>query len=173
MSLREKDLPAAEQLALFARLRAATQPFGAILTLHGDPALARIAAADGVHLPDGGDPAAARALLGPAALVGLSLHAPEDARAVAPALVDYITASPVHLTASKPGYGPALGLGGLAAFAAGPVPVLALGGVDAQSAPACRGAGARGLAVMGAVMRAADPEAAFGGLVSAFGRAPG
>lgn len=167
ISLREKDLSEAEQLAAFARLRAISAPFGARLILHGAPELARAAGADGVHLPDGGHPAAARAMLGATALVGISAHRLADA-AVDPALVDYITASPIFLTASKPGYGPALGLEGLAAFvAAAPVPVVALGGIGPANAAACRRAGAGGLAVMGEVMRAARPEGATAALIAA------
>lgn len=159
VSLREKDLSEAEQLALFARLRDATRPFGAVLTLHGPAALAKAAGADGVHLSAGSDPRIARALLGPQALIGLSTHAPGEGREGADVL-DYLTASPVFLTASKPGYGPALGLGGLAAcVVASPVPVIALGGIDAETAAACRRTGAAGIAVMGAVMRAGEPGA--------------
>ena len=173
VSLREKDLPEAEQLALFARLRAVTRPFGAIVTLHGPAALARAAGADGVHLSGGDDARAARALLGREALVGLSTHGPGEGREMADAL-DYITASPVFATASKPGYGPALGLAGLSAFvAAMPVPVVALGGIDAGNAAACRATGAAGLAVMGGVMGAPDAGAAVRGLLEAAERREG
>lgn len=173
VSLREKDLPAQEQVGLFARLRAATRPFGARLTLHGAAALAAAAGADGVHLPDGGDPREARALLGADALVGLSLHLATDAATVDPEQVDYVTASPVFLTASKPGYGPALGVDGLAAFvAAASVPVIALGGIEADNVPLCLRAGAAGAAVMGGVMRAQDPEAAVADLLAAFAEPP-
>lgn len=159
VSLREKDLPEAEQLALFARLRDATGPFGVVLTLHGPAMLAKAAGADGVHLAAGSDARVARALLGPGALIGLSTHAPGEGREAADVL-DYVTASPVFVTASKPGHGPALGLDGLAAcVAASPMPVIALGGIDAGNAAACRRAGAAGIAVMGAVMRAAEPGA--------------
>lgn len=160
VSLREKDLPAAEQVALLAWLRAVVKPFRARLTLHGDSALAAAAGADGVHLPDGGDPAQARAVLGPHALIGQSVHTVEDARAADPALLDYITASPVFLTSSKPGYGPALGLAGLAAFTlAARCPVVALGGIGPAEVGSCLKFGAAGVAVMGGVMRAGDPEA--------------
>lgn len=169
VSLREKDLPETDQLALFAGLRAALSAFDVRLTLHGSAALAQAAGADGVHLPSGADPAAARALLGPGALIGLSTHRPVEAAAVDPALLDYVTASPVFLSASKPGYGPELGFDGLAAFAARAyVPVIALGGIDAGTAGLCRDAGAAGIAVMGAVMRATDPRALTRDLVAAF-----
>ncbi|MDX1421679.1 MAG: thiamine phosphate synthase, partial [Kiloniellales bacterium] len=76
------------------------------------------------------------------------------------------TQSPIFATASKPGYGPALGLAGLAEAAAAGLPVLALGGVTAERAPACLRAGAAGVAVMGAVMAARDPAAAVGTILS-------
>ncbi|MEP9355015.1 thiamine phosphate synthase [Xanthobacter sp. KR7-65] len=158
ISLREKDLPEREQIALFARLRAVTAPAGARLTLHGQAALARAAGADGVHLPAGSDAATARTLLGPDALVGLSTHTLAEAAAADPGVVDYVSLSPVFATASKPGYGPALGIAGLAAFAAAcRAPVIALGGIGAEQMAPCRAAGAAGIAVMGAVMRARDP----------------
>ena len=81
----------------------------------------------------------------------------------------YATLSPVFPTAPKPGYGPPLGLAGLARLArtVPDLPVYALGGIDAASAAACRGAGAAAVAVMGAVMRAAEPEAATRELLAA------
>lgn len=168
VSLREKDLPEAEQIKLFASLRAVTAPFGAHLTLHGRPELALAAGADGVHLSGGGDAAAARALLGPNALIGLSTHTLAEAAAADPATLDYITASPVFLTRSKPGHGPALGLEGLAAFArASAVPVIALAGIDSTTAATCIGAGARGIAAMGGIMRADPANSAVISLIEA------
>lgn len=81
----------------------------------------------------------------------------------------YVTVSPVAASASKPGYGPALGLADLrrAVAAAGGVPVLALGGVDPGNAAELRAAGAHGLAVMGAVMRAPDPAGVVARLLAA------
>ena len=68
---------------------------------------------DGVHLPGGSDPHAARMRL-PQALIGASAHSAAEAAAQLHAGADYVTVSPVFLTASKPGYGPAIGLDGLA-----------------------------------------------------------
>ena len=66
---------------------------------------------------------------------------------------DYATISPVFATASKPGYGPALGLEGLAAVArAGPA-AYGLAGITPDDVRGCRAAGAHGIAVMGAIMR--------------------
>jgi len=169
LSLREKDLPPDDQRTLLAALKEVAAPFGATVMLHGDPALAR-EAGTGVHLGAGADVAAARAQLGPQALIGLSVHDAEEARAAIGA--DYVIAAPVFLTASKPGYGPALGAAGLAAIvAASPVPVIALGGIEnADRATACRASGAAGIAVMGAVMRATAVAAAVTPLLAALAR---
>ncbi len=158
-SLREKDLPPAERQALLAALVALGRRWGARVTAHEDIEAVAATGAGGVHLPSGGDPLVARARL-PHALIGASAHSAEEARALIAAGADYVTASPVFLSQSKPGYGPALGLDGLArVVAAAPGPVVALGGVTAENAAACIAAGARGVAVMGEVMRAADPRA--------------
>jgi len=155
LSLRDKDLPDAERAALARTLVAAARPWGATITLHGDPELALATGAAGVHLPDGGDAAAARALLGPRALIGVSAHDGAGLARAAAQGADYATLSPVFPSPSKPGYGPPLGLDGFARLAANaPLPVLALGGIDAGNAAAVRGAGASGVAVMGALLRA-------------------
>ena len=81
---------------------------------------------------------------------------------------DYVTLSPIFLTGSKPGYGPALGLDALAAAAhTAPGPIIALAGIGPDNAAACIAAGARGVAVMGEIMRAADPEAIVRRLITA------
>ena len=157
-SLREKDLPAAERRDLLRALVLLGHRFGATVTAHEDIAAVIEVEADGVHLPGGGDPVAARRLL-PQGLIGVSAHAPDEAAAQLAAGADYVTLSPIFLSASKPGYGPAVGLAALAAAARlSPGPVIALGGIDADNVAACLAAGARGIAVMGEVMRAADPE---------------
>lgn len=157
-SVREKELPPAEQVALARELHAVAQRWGARLTLHGDPALAEEAAADGVHLAAGSDAGAARRLLSAHALIGLSVHTAEEARAADPTLVDYLVAGPAYQTASKPGYGPFLGMAGIASIcAATTVPVIAIGGITEHSVDDMETAGAAGVAVMGSVMRAADP----------------
>jgi thiamine-phosphate pyrophosphorylase len=159
LSLREKDLPPEERRALLTALVAAGRRFGAVVTAHEDIDAAAAAGADGVHLPSGGSPGAARARL-PAALIGASTHSAEEAAALLWAGADYVTVSPIFVTASKPGYGPALGLEGLARIVSqAPGPVIALGGITPENAAPCLTGGARGIAVMGEIMRAADPQA--------------
>lgn len=158
VSLREKDLPEDEQVTLARTLAPMVWRHGAKLSLHGEAELAMAANADGVHLPAGRDPAAARRLLGTDKLVGVSIHTVTEAEAVDPAIVDYAIAGPAFETASKPGYGPEIGRKGLAEIArAAHVPVLAIGGLNATRAAEVLAAGPVGIAVMGGVMRAADP----------------
>jgi thiamine-phosphate pyrophosphorylase len=161
ISLREKDLPAEDQAALALELVRLVAPLGARLMLHGDPRIARKTGLFGVHLPVGGDVRAARAVLGQAAWVSASAHSFDEILAAATAGVDAVTLSPVFASASKPGYGPALGLEAFAESARwSPVPIIALGGItDHSRLRACLAAGASGVAVMGVIMRAANPAA--------------
>ncbi|WP_442935051.1 thiamine phosphate synthase [Micromonospora sp. CPCC 206061] len=155
--LREKDLPREERAALAAALRSVLAPIGGRLVVAGPDPLG----GDAVHLTSGG-PYPPPEL----ALVGRSCH---DAAELERLTTEhYAMVSPVFPTASKPGYGPPLGIGGLARLVArSPVPVLALGGVTPQTARDCIAAGAAGVAVMGTVMRADDPAHVVRGLVSA------
>ena len=167
-SLREKDLAGPERHQLLRVLVALGKCYGAVVTVHDDIDAAIAERADGVHLPGGGDPAAARRRLGAAALIGVSAHSPEDAAGQVAAGADYATLSPIFLTQSKPGYGPALGLDAIAQAARlAPGRVVALGGIDETNIAACLAAGARGIAVMGEIMRAVDPEAAVRRLLAA------
>jgi thiamine-phosphate pyrophosphorylase len=167
ISLREKDLPPDEQILLARSLLPLAHNEGATLMVHGDASLAVGVQADGVHLPSGSDPAAARALVGPDSFVGISIHTVPEAEAINPAYVDYVLAGPAFETASKPGYGPEIGRKGLAEMAhAARVPVLAIGGVNAARLGELIAAGATGVAVMGGVMRAADPAREVAALIA-------
>ncbi|SCF16034.1 thiamine-phosphate pyrophosphorylase [Micromonospora mirobrigensis] len=160
--LREKDLPRAERVALAADLRAVLTETGGTLIVAGPDPLG----GDAVHLPAAGPYPPPRHTL-----VGRSCHdAAELDRLTSE---DYVTLSPVHPTRTKPGYGPPLGVAGLRRLVAvSPVPVLALGGVEtAAQARDCVAAGAAGVAVLGAIMRAPDPAHTAATLTHAFDRA--
>jgi thiamine-phosphate pyrophosphorylase len=173
VSLREKDLPANEQIALARKLAPIAQRYAGRLTLHGDASVARTAGVGGVHLSAAGDAAAARGTLGPHALVGISIHSAAEAAALDPRVVDYAIAGPAFLTASKPGYGPALGPNGLAAIChATGVPVVAIGGIEADNVEDVIKAGAAGVAVMGSVMRSAEPDKTIKDLLGALAVKP-
>jgi thiamine monophosphate synthase len=93
---------------------------------------------------------------------GRSCHSRADVARAATQGASWVTLSPYAVSASKPGHGPALPS---AAWAGHSLPVLALAGVDATNAAAAVAAGAHGVAVMGAVMRAADPAAVVAALL--------
>jgi thiamine-phosphate pyrophosphorylase len=167
LSLREKDLPAAERRALLGVLTVLARCWQATVTVHEDIDAAAMAGAGGVHLPSAGNPKAARARL-PDGLIGASAHSAAEASALLGSGADYVTVSPVFITASKPGYGPAIGLNGLAEIVAQvPGPVIALGGIMPANAPLCLSAGASGVAVMGEVMRATNPQATVEAILAA------
>lgn len=156
--LRERDLPRGERRALADRLRAVLDPAGGVLIVAGpDPlggAAVHLAAADPHPVPR-------------PELVGRSCHDPAELDRLSDE--DYVTLSPVFATRSKPGYGPPLGPSGAAGTMRGrAVPWLALGGVDSPGrVAACAEAGAQGVAVMGAVMRAANPGRLVRALIDA------
>jgi thiamine-phosphate pyrophosphorylase len=170
LSLREKDLPEDEHVPLARSLLTVARRHGAKLTVHGEAALAKLADADGVHLPSGSDPTVARALLGAGALIGVSIHTVTEAAALDPGVVDYALAGPAFETASKPGYGPQIGREGLAEMAAAcRVPLLAIGGINTVRVADVIAAGCAGVAVMGGVMRAADPGREVAALIATLG----
>jgi thiamine-phosphate pyrophosphorylase len=167
VSLREKDLSVDDQIAFVTTLLSIARRYGASVTLHGDAALAKASHVDGAHLPAGSDPVAARKLLGPGRLIGVSIHTVNEAEALDPDVLDYAIAGPAFETPSKPGYGPEIGRKGLAEIArAARVPVLAIGGLNATRAAEVLAAGPLGIAVMGGVMRADDPGREVRGLLS-------
>lgn len=142
--LRERDLPSAERAELAQGVRRLLEPVDGLLILAGPHG-------DAVHL------AGADAFPAPRPqLVGRSCHDAGEIEAARSEGCDYVTVSPVFASASKPGYGPALGTEGLAALLGGAPPVYALGGVRPADVSACRLAGATGVAVMGSIMR--DPK---------------
>jgi thiamine-phosphate pyrophosphorylase len=127
--------------------------------------VARAAGADGVHLGFDALPAArARALLGPQAWIGVSLHDPGAVGRDPDA--DYAHLAPIFPPLSKTSDRAPLGITGLRA-ARGGVPVLAQGGIEPANARAVIAAGAAGVAVTGAIGSAADPARAAHALRSA------
>jgi thiamine monophosphate synthase len=164
--LRARTLPPREQAGIEAALRAVLPP-GCLLIRAGGPGPA-------VHLSATEPYPAIRP-----ALVGRSCHHAADVDQAVNEECDYIFVSPVFETASKPGYGPALGPDGLAelcrralplrAPVRGPgvgLPVYALGGVLPERVSTCLHAGAYGVAVMGPVLRDPTIVAAYLAAVS-------
>ncbi|GGM22929.1 thiamine phosphate synthase [Micromonospora yangpuensis] len=160
--LRERDLPRTERVALAVALRPVLDQVGGTLVVAGADPLD----GDAVHLPAAGPYPPP-----PVRLVGRSCH--DAAELAALTTEDYVTLSPVWPTDSKPGYGPPLRPRGLAELVrTAPVPVLALGGIQTpEQVTAAVEAGAAGVAVLAAVMRADDPAESAARLTHAFGAA--
>jgi len=119
--------------------------------------------ADGVHIGQRDLPVpAVRAMIGLDRILGLSVSNADQLRAVDAALVDYLGMGPVFPTISKLNAPPVLGVDGFAALASqSPLPVVAIGGLDAERARLVRATGAAsGIAVVSAICGAEDPEAA-------------
>ena len=164
--MREKDVAPADRSALAATLRRVTRDagvaFGVAAEGADDVALARAVGADLTHLAASAPWPTLDDEARDGMLLGRSCHTPDDVAGAAAHGADLVTYSPVYRTSSKPGYGPAVGPEGLAAAVAAALAgprVLALGGIAPGNAAACLAAGATGVCLMGAVMRAADPGA--------------
>ena len=158
VQFREKDLPCAERLRLGREIASLTSEHGACLIVNGDIDLADALDADGVHLGKGTVSVSAMRASGYKGLIGYSAHSGEEAAGAISEGADFVTLSPVFPTNSKFSSGPFLGLDAFERelkIAGGPV--YALGGVGAQNASACIGRGARGVALIGAILAADDP----------------
>lgn len=160
LQLRSKQLPASERAELARALQILCAKQRVPLLINGDLALALAVGAAGAQLPERGpDVASARAALGPAAWLGVSRHDERGVREAALAGATFVVVSPVF---AVPGKNAPLGLDGLRALAArSKLPLVALGGIDAQCAPAVRAAGASAVAVIREVFDAPDPAAAL------------
>jgi thiamine-phosphate pyrophosphorylase len=164
--LRDNDLYRSERRDLAARLLEIARRHRMHLSISRDVDLAAECGAS-VHLQSTATVGAARRRLGPHALIGVSAHGLDDVAAAAAEGADYVTLSPIFLTRSKPGYGPALGTTAIIRAAELGIPVVALGGVTPDVIYSCLKASARGVAVMGEIMRADDPGDVIGRLWAA------
>src|SRR3954452_175941 len=142
--------------------------YGALFMVNDDPHLALELGADGVHVgQDDMDPAEARRIMGPAAIIGLSTHSREQIEAAAKEPVDYISVGPIWETPTKEGR-PAAGLELIREAAQiAEKPWFAIGGIDTENVDEVVAAGAEGLCVAGPTRAAADPRAAATALFDA------
>jgi len=153
-------------------LREATRRTGALFLLNDRPDVARAVAADGVHLGQEDVPAAvARRVLGPSAIVGISTHDHGELTAALAADPDYVAVGPVYATVSKEAALPPRGLAIVsAARRRTALPLVAIGGITAETAAAVRDAGADSVAMIGALVRAPEVAAATRTALAALAR---
>jgi thiamine-phosphate diphosphorylase len=163
--LRERDLEGRAYAALAETLVAALPP-SVVLTVHGRPQVAAALGA-GLHLSEAAPPCTAAA-----PWHGRSVHGPDAAARARREGAAYVVAGTIFSTAGKRD-APLAGAAGLRAMcaAADPLPVYAIGGVNATRVAAMRRAGAYGVAVVGAILEADAPKAAARALVEALDRA--
>jgi thiamine-phosphate pyrophosphorylase len=166
LQLRARHLSDALRTDLARALWQLTREHGASLFLNDGIELACALGAEGVQLPERGpSPRHARARLGPTAWIGASRHDLPGVRAAASDGADFVTLSPIFHVPEK---APPLGLSGLRAVALqSALPIVALGGITAESAAGVIEAGAQGIAVIRHVLGREDPAPALSALLAA------
>lgn len=166
IQLREKHLADGELLRRARWLADACRAAGALSIINDRPDVAILANADGVHVGQEELPAAAaRNMIGPARLLGLSTHELNQVQAAVAAGADYLGTGPVFPSSTKSFADfPGLPFVRDVVRLAPPVPWFAIGGVQLQNLPELLAAGARRVAVTAALSAAVDPAAAVGQL---------
>jgi thiamine-phosphate pyrophosphorylase len=163
VQLRLKGVPTRDLVACARAVVAAVERAGAQLVINDRADVVLLVGAAGVHLGQTDLPAeAARELLGPGRIIGVSTHnAAQLAAAEHAGVADYLAFGPVFATASKADPDPVQGLAGLRAVRALTArPLVAIGGIEAATLGDVLAAGADAVAVIGAITRAPDPAAA-------------
>lgn len=162
VQLRAKSLTDRAFHALAVEALRAAREAGLLLLVNDRPDVARIVGADGVHLgQDDLPPSDARRLLGPDALIGWSTHSLEQLARAETEPVDYVAFGPVFPTATKRDPDPVVGLDLVReARRRTRRTLVAIGGLTPANARDTVAAGADGLAVISALMRAPDAAAA-------------
>ena len=161
VQLREKEWPSGRLLPLAERLRARCAAAGATFIVNDRVDLAVAAGADGVHLGQDDLPArAARPLLRPGMILGVSTHSVEQARAAQADGADYVAVGSMFPTQSKAEF-QLVGTDLLRKLRGEiRVPLIGIGGITHANVGEVIAAGADGVAVISAVCAADDPRAA-------------
>jgi thiamine-phosphate pyrophosphorylase len=161
VQLREKDLSPDELYRLALDVQESVSAYGARLLINDRADVAAAVGAAGVHLTERSMPAAAaRRILGDAALIGVSAHRAEGAAMAEDGGADFVILGPVFQSPSHPETSP-IGLHVLEEVASRlRIPVFAVGGITAANAAACLGAGAHGVASVTAVVGAKSVRSA-------------
>lgn len=163
---RDKEASTRQMIKTAIRLAELTRAAGIPLIINDRVDVALAVGADGVHVGQTDmPPAHARRILGPHAIVGLSIETIDDLLAAEKEDVDYYGVSPVFCTPTKAELTRAWGLDGLrAARRLTQRPLIAIGGINSSNAREVIVAGADGIAVVSAICAAEQPEIAAGEL---------
>ncbi len=169
VQLRQKGLEAGQELRILEIFRAACDRHGALLAVNDRADVAYASGADVLHVGQDDLPVkAARHILGPGPVIGLSTHAEaQTAAASTDSAIDYFCTGPVWPTPTKPGRpAPGLPLVSYAAALETARPWFAIGGIDESNLGRVLEAGARRIVVVRAITEAAAPGAAAASLAA-------
>jgi thiamine-phosphate pyrophosphorylase len=168
VQVRAKGATAAELFSMATRIVRLTRQAGALCFVNDRMDVAVAVGADGVHVgPDDVPVDALRMAAPPGFLIGASTDDPAEASELAAAGVDYIGCGTVYATTTKADAGAVIGLEGLARVASAvDVPVVGIGGITVGRSAEVATTRAAGVAVVGAVMTAADIGAVVSGLLA-------
>ena len=162
VQLREKDLSGRDLFLLAERSHHLCQAYQAALFINDRVDVALAVDAAGVQLAKTSLPVAtARALLGPRKIIGASTHSLEEAKQAQQNGADFVLFGPVYFTASKAAYGAPQGLPALKAIVDNvSLPVYAIGGIKSEMIESIKHIGARGVALISAIVSAESPKQA-------------
>lgn len=169
IQLRERDLSAKELVTLAREVQAVMAARRSQLLINDRIDVALALEGVGVHLRSNSLPVSiARQLLGAQRLLGISVHAVEEAVQVESQGADYIVLGPIYETPTKQMFGPPLGIQTLEKTCRlVRIPIIGIGGVTAARVREMRCAGAFGVAVITAVLGAVNVESAARELLDA------
>lgn len=164
--LRAKDLSGRAFLQLALRMKQALAGSGVPLLINDRVDIALAAQVDGVHLGQDDLPARqARQILGPEAIIGLTIRSRSEAEQAPLEVLDYLSIGGVFATRSKDNPDPPIGLSGLTTLATllrahSTLPLCAIAGINGDNAASVLAAGVEGVAVISAITAASDPTQA-------------
>jgi thiamine-phosphate pyrophosphorylase len=169
VQLRAKSLSDVDHFRLAVQIRDACARTGALFVVNDRIDIALAAGAGGVHLGVDDLPIeAARALGGTEFVIGYSPAEETEVAKTGFRGADYLGVGPVYGTKTKLDAGAAIGIETLKRrVVAAAIPVVAIGGITVENAAAAMAAGATGVAVVSAILRAGDPRTAAAALRSA------
>lgn len=160
VQLREKECSAQEMIDIGKHLLHLLQPLNIPLIINDRVDVAHAVQADGVHLGQSDlSVSEARAILGPQAIIGLSVESLEQARNATRENVDYLAASPVFETKTKTDCTQPWGLQGLNELCSlSKHPIVAIGGINETNVAQVKACGVSGVAVVSAIFDAPCPK---------------
>ena len=157
---RDKDTSTKRMIEKTRLMAEICRPAGVSLIVNDRLDVAMAGGADGVHLgqddmtlPD------ARGIVGETFIIGISVTTIEEAKEAEEAGADYLGANGVFPTGTKTDLGEPLGLEGVSRLAAAsPLPIVAIGGINAGNAGEVMSSGANGVAVVSYIVSAENIE---------------